>query len=268
MAISETAYLYDLYLVPGWCEFFDRMIEEEVRLPKEGRILDLACGSGGLAIDLALRGSEGREVVGIDIDPALVALAEGKAGIRQASRLRFLAGTLATLPLDRESFDVIIADFSLLPWRAAPCEVRDLLPLAKRDGTLVLKLATRGSFDEFFSLYWEALYDLGLTGLSPQLEALIESRLTVAEAERIAREAGWRQVHSLLRTERLEYPDAPSFFSSPVIRTAFLDSWLVILPDATTRQAVVDQLSRILDRERQGSPFDLSIKTTLLLAQK
>ena len=61
---------------------------------------------------------------------------------------------------------------------------------------------------------------------------------------------------------------AASFFSSPVIRTAFLDSWLAILPDATIQPAVVDQLGRILDRERQGSPFDLSIKTTLLLAQK
>jgi len=268
MAISETAYLYDLYLVPGWCEFFDRMIEEEVRLPKEGRILDVACGSGGLAIDLALRGGEGREVVGIDVDPALIALAEGKAGIRQASRLQFLAGSLGTLPLERESFEVVIADFSLIPWRPAPCELRDLLPLARKDATLVLKLATRGSFDEFFSLYWEALYDLGLTDLSPRLEALIESRLTVAEAERTAHEAGWRHVHSLLRTERLEYPDAATFFSSPVIRTAFLDSWLAILPQSTTRHKVVDQLSRILDRERQGSPFDLSIKTTLLLAQK
>jgi len=268
MAISETAYLYDLYLVPGWCEFFDRMIEEEVRLPKEGRILDVACGSGGLAIDLALRGSEGMEVVGIDVDPALIALAEGKAGIRQASRLQFLAGSLGTLPLERESFEVVIADFSLIPWRAAPCEVRDLLPLARKDATLVLKLATRGTFDEFFSLYWEALYDLGLTDLSPRLEALIESRLTVAEAERTAHEAGWRHVHSLLRTERLEYPDAATFFSSPVIRTAFLDSWLAILPDSTTRQAVVDQVSRILDRERQDGPFDLSVKTTLLLAQK
>jgi SAM-dependent methyltransferase len=268
MAISETAYLYDLYLVPGWCEFFDRMIEDEVRLPKEGRILDVACGSGGLAIDLALRGSEGREVVGIDVDPALIALAEGKAGIRQASRLQFLAGSLGTHPLERESFEVVIADFSLIPWRAAPCEVRDLLPLARKDATLVLKLATRGSFDEFFSLYWEALYDLGLTDLSPRLEALIESRLTVAEAERTAHEAGWRHVHSLLRTERLEYPDAATFFSSPVIRTAFLDSWLAILPDSTTRQAVVDQVSRILDRERQDGPFDLSVKTTLLLAQK
>ncbi|MGA1369663.1 MAG: class I SAM-dependent methyltransferase, partial [Blastocatellia bacterium] len=259
---------YDLYLVPGWCEFFDRMIEEEVRLPKEGRILDLACGSGGLAIDLALRGSEGREVVGVDADPALVALAEGKAGIRQASRLQFLAGSLGTLALDRESFDVVIADFSLIPWRPAPCEVRDLLPLARKGATLVLKLATRGSFDEFFSLYWEALYDLGLTDLSPRLEALIESRLSVAEAERIAQEAGWRRVHSLLRTERLEFPDAASFFSSPVICTAFLDSWLAILPEATTRQAMVDQLSQILDRERQGASFDLSIKTTLLLGQK
>jgi SAM-dependent methyltransferase len=268
MAISETAYLYDLYLVPGWCEFFDRMIEEEVPLPKEGRILDLACGSGGLAIDLALRGSEGREVVAIDVDPALVALAEGKAVIRQASRLQFLAGSLGTLPLDRESFDAIITDFSLSPWRAAPCEVRDLLPLARKGATLVVKLATRGSFDEFFSLYWEALYDLGLADLSPQLEALIESRLTVTEAEEMAHEAGWRHVRSLLRTERLEYPDAASFFSSPLIRTAFLDSWLAILPLPDTRQAVIDQLSQILDRERQGAPFDLSVKTTLLLAQK
>jgi ubiquinone/menaquinone biosynthesis C-methylase UbiE len=268
MTISETSYLYDLYLVPGWCELFDRMIEQEVQLPKEGRILELGCGTGGLAIDLALRGEGGREVVAIDADPAMIALAQGKASIHKPSGLTFLTGTLETLALPPERFDLLIADFSLTPWRQAPCQIEELLPLARKGATLVLKLATRGSFDEFFSLYWEALYHLGLSELSPALEALIEARLSVTDAERWVREAGWHHVKSLQGMSPLTFPDAATLFDSPLLQTVFLDSWLDILPDESTRDAVTKQISQILDQERQGGTFDLSVKTTLLVARK
>src|SRR5206468_1560085 len=63
---KEQAYLFDLYVVPQWREVFDRLVDEEVELPKAGKLLDAECGTGGYAIDLALRIGKKAEVVGVD----------------------------------------------------------------------------------------------------------------------------------------------------------------------------------------------------------
>src|SRR5262249_58382334 len=77
---KETAFLYDLYVAPGWCEAFDQMVDDEVELPKEGRLLDAECGTGGYAIDLAIRGGAKKEVGGVDLSPEKLVLGRRQAG--------------------------------------------------------------------------------------------------------------------------------------------------------------------------------------------
>lgn len=65
----------------GWCGFAERYVNLVVQLLGEhgitqARVLDLACGTGILAISLA---SQGHIVRGMDISPAMVALAKSKS---------------------------------------------------------------------------------------------------------------------------------------------------------------------------------------------
>ena len=63
-------------------------------LPSQGRLLDLGSGHGLLSFTLAL-GSERREIVGIDHDPARVQLAEGAAlRLKTTNRPTFHVGDL------------------------------------------------------------------------------------------------------------------------------------------------------------------------------
>lgn len=271
MALSEEAYFYDLCVVPGWREFFDRLIDEEVKLPAAGRVLEVECGSGGLAIDLALRGGREIEVLGVDPLPELVSLAREKARIHKAARVSFSVGTLSADPselLPDGRFDLVIADNSLVPWRSPSFSFDDLARVTAPGGTVVLKSAGRGSFDEVFSIFWESLYDLDLLDASPALEALIESRPLVADLEAAAREAGLRQVRSYSRPERLAYPTGSELFDAPLIRTVFLDYWLSILPDQDSRPRVVSRMAEIIDRERRNAPFDLTVRAAIVLARK
>jgi SAM-dependent methyltransferase len=76
--------VYDI----GWCRFAEEYVNLVRQLLDEygitqARILDLACGTGILAISLA---SQGHIVRGIDISPAMVALAKSKSvGITNVS---------------------------------------------------------------------------------------------------------------------------------------------------------------------------------------
>lgn len=51
------------------------------------RILDLACGTGGYAVELAARG---RRVTGVDLDEAMIRLAQGKAGGRPVAEFHVM----------------------------------------------------------------------------------------------------------------------------------------------------------------------------------
>jgi ubiquinone/menaquinone biosynthesis C-methylase UbiE len=265
---KELAYLYDIYLVPGWREVFDRMVDQEVELPKEGRFLDAGCGTGGFAIDLALKGGKKVEVIGVDASIQRLALARGKAEVMKAENVAFQQGELNALDFPDGYFDFAIGDVSLSKAESIGPAIAELRRVVKEGATVVLKLATSGSFDEFFSIYWEALYNLNLTNLTPELECLIKERLTVTAAERAAADAKLTHIKSTTQKERFDFPDAASFFNSPLIETEFIDDWLAILPDPETRRRVKEQMIEIIDRERHSMDFDVSIKATLISGKK
>ena len=265
---KELAYLYDLYVAPGWREAFDQMIDDEVVLPQEGRFLDAGCGTGGYAIDLAIRGGVKTEVVGVDSNLEMLILARGKAEVKKIDRVEFREGTLRSLGFADEEFDLVIGDASMAPPAEIGPAIGELARVARRDAPVVLKLTTRGSFDEFFSIYWESLYNLGLLDYTPQLEGLITERLTVSDAERVAADAGLKNVRSVTRKERFDYSDGKEFFESPLIETFFLDDWMAMLPDDETRRRVREQVMEIIDEERHAMDFDVSIKATLIIGQK
>lgn len=78
-----------------------------------GEVLDLCCGTGDLAINLARSGQNGLSVVGIDYSRPMLELANKKAtsstGRRQVS---FLYGDAAALPFSAGSFDCVGISFA------------------------------------------------------------------------------------------------------------------------------------------------------------
>ncbi|HMV49562.1 MAG TPA: class I SAM-dependent methyltransferase [Blastocatellia bacterium] len=265
---KEQAYIYDLYVVPTWREVFDKLVDEEIELPKEGRFLEVECGTGGYAIDLAVRGGGKVKVVGVDSSEERLALARGKAEVQHVSRATFQQAPPEDLDFTVGEFDLAIGDFSLLPPDRIESALEELIRVTKKGATVAVKLATHGSFGEVFSLYWEALYELNLIEYSPQLEGLMSGWLTAGKVEELALDSGLRSVRSVTHKERMDFADGQTFLSSPLIETIFLDDWLAFLPDEKTRLDARQQLVAIIDRERQNADFDVSIKATILIGQK
>lgn len=71
------------------------------------RQLDLACGTGDIAFAGARRGAS---AVGLDITPAMIDLARAKAG---ASRVSWLVGDMAALPVASLTFDLVTTGYGL-----------------------------------------------------------------------------------------------------------------------------------------------------------
>jgi 2-polyprenyl-3-methyl-5-hydroxy-6-metoxy-1,4-benzoquinol methylase len=130
----------------GEARFVDAMV------PREARILDAGCGPGRVGGRLA---ELGHHVVGVDIDPELIAAAEG-----DHPGAIWMARDLAVLDLASEGiaerFDVVVSAGNVMTF-LDPATRRDvLLRLAEHlapDGRLVVGFgADRGyDFDDFFA---------------------------------------------------------------------------------------------------------------------
>jgi SAM-dependent methyltransferase len=115
----------------------DAEIAEKLRLGPESDVLDVACGSGGPSLALALR--TGCRLTGFDVEGAAIAHAQAQAAIRGlAGRATFaVLDCCAPLPRSDESFDAILCVDAInhLPDRALT--ISDWARLLRPGGRLV-----------------------------------------------------------------------------------------------------------------------------------
>ncbi|HWP42702.1 MAG TPA: class I SAM-dependent methyltransferase [Blastocatellia bacterium] len=265
---KELAYRYDLFIAPDWGERFDSLIDESIELPTEGRVLEVNCGTGAHAIELAREMKGKGSVVATDSSHGRIELARAKAQVKKVTDVEFEEARATSLPFRSDDFDAVIGDASLMRAHQIEPVLSEMLRVARPGGRVILKLTTRGSFGEFFSIYWEALHDAGLIEeVLPELEKLINERSTVSEVEDMAERLGLRDVESFSTKEEFFYETGTDFITSPLIQDSFLSEWLAIVP-AERREEVRDRIISLIESERHNAPFDISVKATLIAGVK
>ena len=266
--LKELAYRYDLFIAPDWRDRFDTLVDESIKLPVEGRILDVNCGTGAHAIEAAERMHGKGEVVGVDPSAECIAIARAKALVKKVKGLQFEQGIASDLPFESHTFDIVIGDVSMMRADEIDQVLAEMVRVARPEGRVILKLTTHGSLDEFFSIYWEALHEMGLDDeVWASLEGLINERPTISDVELVAQRAGLSNVESFVSREEFSYDTADRFFESPLIADYFLSDWLEIVP-SESREKVRRRIAAIIERERNEAPFEISIKATVITGTK
>jgi SAM-dependent methyltransferase len=123
--------------VRGAAEFIARL-----ELDPGERVLDVACGTGNLAIPAARAGAA---VTGVDIAPNLIGQATSRAAEERLA-ITFDVGDAEELPYESRSFDTVVtmfgAMFAARPDRAA----RELLRVTRPGGRIAMANWTAGGF--------------------------------------------------------------------------------------------------------------------------
>jgi SAM-dependent methyltransferase len=102
-------------------------------LPPAGRkTLDLGCGEGRVARDLA---AAGHDVVGIDISETLVGLAR-----QEDPRGEYLVANAAALPFTDDSFDLVVAFNTLMDFDDMPGAVREAARVLEPGGRMCVSI--------------------------------------------------------------------------------------------------------------------------------
>lgn len=194
---------------------FDRFVTEpgmpvaEDALRRAGaapgmRVLDVACGSGALALPAARLGAR---VLGVDISPEMIARLEARARAAGLANVegRVMDGHALDLPDD--AFDIAGSQFGVMLFPDLPRGVREMTRVTRPGGRVVMVVFQHPSKIEFLQFFVRAVKSVapGFAGLPTDPPPL---PFQAADPERLAgwlREAGLEDVRVEPGVETLEF---------------------------------------------------------------
>lgn len=97
------------------------------------RVLDLACGTGDIALALAARGAD---VTGLDVTPRMLRIASARK-VRQPGAARFVTGDMMALPFEDARFDVVTVGYGLRNVPELAPAIREIRRVLKPGGLLL-----------------------------------------------------------------------------------------------------------------------------------
>jgi ubiquinone/menaquinone biosynthesis C-methylase UbiE len=263
---KELAFLQDLFIAPDWGERFAELIDEHVKLPEEGKALYAASGTGNHAMALQERAGNKVEFLCVDENSECLELAQAKARATN-EQTQFTHTHLDSLALPDNEFDLVVGNASLVATQRVRKMFAEMVRVAGPGAMIALALPTASSFGEFFSIYWEALHNTGLTERESAVEQLITELPTVTDVEQMAQHEGLRDVTTWTRIEEFDYESGEQFLNSPLVSEFLMPAWLALVPE-NMRAELSREISRLINEERHEAEFALSVKATLVVGQK
>jgi len=132
-----------------------KKVVEIVKKQQPKTILDIATGTGDLAINLAETSAE--EIVGLDISPGMLEVGKEKVKAKQLdNRVKMIIGDSENMPFEDNTFDAITVAFGVRNFETLENGLKDILRVLKPGGTFVIletSVPTRFPFKQGYKAY-------------------------------------------------------------------------------------------------------------------
>jgi ubiquinone/menaquinone biosynthesis C-methylase UbiE len=127
------AEIYDLQFVPALFRPWAGVVADAARIGAGSRVLDVACGTGALACVAADRVGPGGSVVGLDVNPEMLAVAR-----RKPAAVTWVDGRAEALPFADAEFDAVVSQFGFMFFDDRVAALREMKRVLRPGGRLAV----------------------------------------------------------------------------------------------------------------------------------
>ena len=131
----------------GLATLWRRRLVRSIALPNDGRLLDLATGTGDVVVAAARRDT-GARIVGLDPSAGMLEVAQSKLEAKRlGDRIELVVGDAQNLPFENNTFDAVTISFGIRNVPDRPKALREMARVVKPGGRVaILELTepTRG----------------------------------------------------------------------------------------------------------------------------
>lgn len=127
------AEVYDAHFVPALFAPWGPTVTAEAEVREGDRVLDVACGTGALTLAAADAVGPAGSVVGLDVNPEMLAVAR-----RKPVQIEWIEGKAEALPLPDNSFDAVVSQFAFMFFENKPAALREMMRVLRPGGRLAV----------------------------------------------------------------------------------------------------------------------------------
>jgi len=197
---------YERYFVPTIGMPFATALLGAAGLRRDERVLDVACGTGVVTRLAAEQVGPNGSVVGLDINPAMLAVARPIPS--PGAAIEWHEASAESLPLVDGSFDVVLSSLGLQFVSDRSSALREMRRVLAPDGRLAI--ATVGPTPPIFAILEQAL----ARHVKPEVAAFMRAVFSLHEQGELAsltRDAGFRDVEVRSRALPVTLPGPTEF---------------------------------------------------------
>lgn len=249
----DAANAYEALFVPALFGQWAPKVADAVRIQPDERALDVACGTGILAREIASRIGARGHVAGVDPSPGMIAVAG-----RMAPGIEWREGVAESLPFPAGSFDVVVSQFGLMFFPDRRRALGEMARVLAAGGRLAVAV-----FDDLDSMPAYAAEVALLERMAGQQAAdALRAPFVLGDRDELARlfsQAGFAAVEIATHAGTARFP---------TIRTmveADLRGWLPVMGVVLTEEQIdhvlagADQALSAYATERGHAEFPISV---------
>jgi len=237
--------------------------------PQPGeRVVDIACGTGVVARQVAPRVGRTGDVIGVDINPAMLAVARSLP-VQEGASIDWREGSALELPLPDEAFDLVLcqAGLQFVPDRLKA--LQEMHRILRPGGRVALSVWRSPEHNPVSQLIWGTIarhLNTSITVLTPAM--------SLGDAEELGRlltSAGFADVNIVARSYTVREPRTPQLIASMLPAVAAIVPTFAAMEAeerAALAQAVETEIEPELQKYVDGDEQRYPMSTHIALAYK